>query len=434
ALSMVVLRFTDPRPREAKVPLNIRVGKYEVPIGLMIILVLLLVAAVCNLLTKEVATIGGLTFTAVFFTMFFVSERYHEKQRAGKQHEHLEQFNEKRAEEVSAYSLHILKQYRKLVAIRSPHNLFMLEKALAETDPETTGIVVMTAKLTPMGSDLAPEGEGELDTYDQQLMTAVVERAEKAGKHVTPLIVPTNNPLHAVLTMARDIQANEVIMGASNRYTADEQLEQIAFYWISLHGGNPAPITVRILSRERDMYLDLAGGNRIPKISERKARSVAELRAAGVGVDRVLLLHDGSPANSDLFQAVLTMLDPQVALGIVPVVPPSPPHSVGGGGGGAPLNGRGVVHQDEERARQLGRELQVIALPAPDGLAIVEQASKGQYDLIILPLSGESPSNPLGALDDRGRYIVKNAHCRVLLAAHPVIPEEVVDKTPSRSP
>ena len=45
------------------------------------------------------------------------------------------------------------------------------------------------------------------------------------------------------------------------------------------------------------MYLDLAGGNRIPKISERQARSVAELRAAGVGVDRVLLLHDGTPAR-----------------------------------------------------------------------------------------------------------------------------------------
>ncbi len=425
ALSMVVLRFTDPRPREAKVPLNLRVGKYEVPIGLTIVLVLLLASAVCNLLTKEVATIGGLIFTAVFFTMFLISERYHERKRRGKEHEHLEQFNEKRAEAVTPASLGLNKPYRKLVAIRSPYNLFMLEKALAETDPETTSIVVMTAKHAPLGADLAPEGEAELDTYDQQLMTAVVELAEKAGKQVKPLIVPTNNPLHAVLATARDIQANEVIMGASNRYTADEQLEQIAFYWISLHGGNPPPMTVRILSRERDMYLDLAGGNRIPKISERKARSVAELRAAGVGVDRVLLLHDGSPANSDLFQAVLTMLDPQVALGILPVLP-SPSPSVGGEGKG-PLNGRSVVHQDEERARQLGRELQVISLPASDGPAIVDKASKDQYDLIILPLSEEVPNG----LDERARYIVRNAHCRVFLAAHPTIPNEVVDRTPS---
>ena len=54
---------------------------------------------------------------------------------------------------------------------------------------------------------------------------------------------------------------------------------------------------MRLLSRDRDMYLDLAGGNRIPKISERQARTVAELRAAGVGVDRVLLVHDGTRAQ-----------------------------------------------------------------------------------------------------------------------------------------
>jgi hypothetical protein len=423
-LSMVVLRFKDRSPRPFKVPLNVRIRGVEVPIGLSLVFLIVFLSALANLLTKEVATVSGLIFTTAFLTIFLATERYHEKRRRGVPHEHREQFNQQTTGEATSSSLRLTKQYRKLVAIRSPYNLFMLEKALAEADPETTNIVVMTAKLTPVGSDLLPEGEADLDTYDQQLMTAVVELAEKAGKHVKPLIVPTNNPLHAVLTTAKDIQANEVIMGASNRYTADEQLEQIAFYWISLHGGNPAPLTVRILSRERDMYLDLAGGNRIPTISERKARSVAELRAAGVGVDRVLLLHDGSPASSDLFQAVLTMLDPQVALGIMPVVP----------AGYAPLNGHGVVHQDEERARQLGRELQVVSLPAPDGRAIVEWASKEQYDLIILPLSDESPNNPLGTLDERARYIVGNAHCRVFLAAHPVIPQEVVDKTPSRSP
>jgi nucleotide-binding universal stress UspA family protein len=277
----------------------------------------------------------------------------------------------------------------------------------------------MTAKYVPPG-DL-PLDQPDLDTYDQQLMTAVVQRAEKAGKQVKPLIVPTNNPLHAVLNMAKDLQAHELIMGASNKYTVDEQLEQIAFYWISLHDGHPAPLTVRILSRDRDMYLDLAGGNRIPKISERKARSVAELRAAGVGVDRVMLFHDGSPANSDLFQAVLTMLDPEVVLGIVPMVPP----------GSDPLNGHGIVHQDEERARQLGRELKVIQLKTGTGQEIVERARTDEYDLIILPLPAETPADPLGSLDERAKYVVRRAHCRVFLAATPGIPQEVVDNTPS---
>jgi amino acid transporter/nucleotide-binding universal stress UspA family protein len=422
ALAMVVLRFKDRTPREYKVPLNVKVGNVEVPIGLSLIFLILLFTALLNLFTKEVATVGGILFTVIFFTIFIISERVHEKKRQGERHHHLEQFNQETTPEITPESLGLTKRYRKLVSIRSTQNLFMLEKALAETDPDTTGVVVMTAKvLPPMGTAITPYEQGELDTYDQELMTAVVERAERAGKQVKPLIVPTNNPLHAVLNTAKDLQAHELIMGASNKYTADEQLEQIAFYWISLHGGNPAPLTVRILGRERDMYLDLGGGNRIPKISERRARSVAELRAAGVGVDRVLLLHDGSQASSDLFQAVVTMLDPQVGLTILPVVPP----------GSDPLNGHGVVHQDEERARQLGRQLQVLELPAVDGLTVVSKAREDQYDLIILPLPAETPNDPLGHLDERSRYVVRHAHCRVLLASTPGIPQEVVDKTPS---
>src|SRR5439155_27376915 len=124
-----------------------------------------------------------------------------------------------------------------LVAIRSPHNLFMLEKALAETDPETTSVIVMTAKLVP--DDGGDEVRTGLDVYDQQLMTAVVERAEKAGKKVKPLIVPTNNPLHAILRIAQELRAQEVILGASNKYAADVQLDQVALYWMNLHAGEP---------------------------------------------------------------------------------------------------------------------------------------------------------------------------------------------------
>ena len=83
---------------------------------------------------------------------------------------------------------------------------------------------------------------------------------------------------------------------------------------MSIHGGQPSPLTVRIISRNRDLYFDLAGGNRIPKISERRARNVAELERPAVGADRMLFVHDGSSAGHDLFQAILTTLDPEVSL------------------------------------------------------------------------------------------------------------------------
>src|SRR5262249_43868304 len=153
----------------------------------------------------------------------------------------------------------------------------------------------------------------------------------------------TNNPLHAVLQTAKDIGAQEAVLGASNKFSAEEQIDQISFYWMNLFQTKPPGLTVRILSRDRDVTFDIEGGNRIPKISERQARSVAELRAAGVGIDRVLLAHDGSRASSDLFRSVLTMLDPQVALDLVQVP-----------GEGSP---NGVFQQDREQAQKLGREV-----------------------------------------------------------------------------
>jgi amino acid transporter/nucleotide-binding universal stress UspA family protein len=416
ALSMVVLRFKDKTPREYKVPLNVRVRGVEIPIGLILIFLILLTTAVLNFFTKEVATVSGLVFTAGFLTVFVLSERYHEKRRGPGAHKHTEQFNRQQAQDVSLEALGITKPYRKLVAIRSTQNLVMLEKALSEADPETTATIVMTAKVIPAGD--APSAETvDLDAYDQQLLTAVVGKAEHAGKQVKPLIVQTNNPLHAVLQTAAQLQANELVMGASNKYTADEQLEQLAFYWINMNQGTPTPLTVRLVGADRDMSLDLGGGNRIPKISERRARNVAELRAAGVGIDRVLMLHDGTPGSSDLFQEVLTLIDPQVFLALAPVAPE--------GEEKAPT--ANLIPHDQERARQLGRDVRLVKLGRGDGEEVVRVAKEGQYDLIILGLPVEPPAGQNGRVDARALFVMDRAHCRVFLAAAPLIPREVVD-------
>src|SRR5262249_44273991 len=153
-----------------------------VPIGLCLILLVLLVTAGLNLFTKEVATVSGLIFTGFFFGIFLISERMHEQRRRGARHEHLEQFNKETVEEVSPVALGLAKPYRRLVAIRSTQNLYMLEKTLAVTDPLTTDVVVMTAKVEPVGSGSIPGAD--LDPYDQQLMTVVVQRAERVGKEV----------------------------------------------------------------------------------------------------------------------------------------------------------------------------------------------------------------------------------------------------------
>jgi len=409
ALAMVVLRFKDRSPREYKVPFNVRIGDVEVPIGLGLIFLTLLAAALVNFFTKQVATVGGLAFTGIFLTVFMLSEHFHEKRRKGAAHHHLEQFNQERAQVVTIDSLGLTRKYRKVVAIRSTQNLFMLETALAETDPQTTEVVVMTAKMVQRGSETIGV-PAELDPYDQQLMTAVVQRAEKAGKQVHPLIMMTNNPLHTILQTVRDLQAQEVVVGGSNKFLADEQMEQIAFFWITLNGGETKPLTVRILSRDRDLYFDLGGGNRIPTLSERRARSVEELRAGGVGVDRVLLVHEGTMADNDLFQAVLTMLDPQVRLTVVPVK--EEPE---------------LTRHIREQSEQLKRKIDTLHVDGEPGPALVKLAKEDHYDLIVLGLPQEAPPDQRLKLPAWADHVIQHAHCRVFLASAPNVPQDVAE-------
>src|SRR5262249_18368408 len=157
-------------------------------------------------------------------------------------------------------------------------------------------------------------------------------------------------------------------------YTADEQLDQIAFYWINRCGGEPAPLTVRLLGRDRDVHFDLGGGNRIPKISERQARPGGERRAAGGGVGRGLLFPGNTALGSDVFQAVMTMLDAQVVLEVYPITP---------GLDGNQL----VLQQDAERAQKLGRELTLHEGKGPEPLEeVLKTVKEDRIDLIILSL------------------------------------------------
>ncbi len=409
--SMLVLRFKQPRNREFSVPLNIRWGRFEIPIGLGMVFLVLFFSAIANLLTKTTATKWGVGFTAAFLSVFVATEWFNNRRRRGEQHQHLEQFNRELTEVVTPEVLALSKPYRKLVAIRSPESMYMLEKALTETDPETTDLVVMTASLVH-GSGAEVAEADNLTNYDQQLMTAVVTRAELAGKKVMPLIVPTNNPLYAVLRTAGDLRAQEVVLGASNKYTADDQFDQVALYWMSIHGGEPTPLTVRIISRNRDLCFDLAGGSRIPMISERRARSVAELRAAGVGVGRMLFVHDGSSAGHDLFQAVLTTLDPKVSLTVTRL----------------PLQQNisaqehDIFAEDLERARQLKREVEELTLTREVGPSVIEAARQGSYDLLVLSMNREQLLPEGGADEHWTEYVIRHATCLVFLAVPPPIP------------
>jgi amino acid transporter/nucleotide-binding universal stress UspA family protein len=416
-MAMLILRFTRPRHRDYEVPFNIRFGRFDLPIGITLIFLVLATAAICNLLTKEVATITGVAFTAGFYGVFWLSELAHRRRlgAAADHHEHLEQFNEQHADTLSVESLHLTKPYRKLVAIRSPYNLAMLERCLAETDPETTEVVVMTASVLPQGSgDLQPQ----ISVRDRQLLTAVVNLAEHAGKPVIPLIVPTNEPFYALAQTAKTIGAQELIMGPSNKYRPEDQLDQVALYWLNVCGAKPEPLSIRVLGKDRDVRLDIAGGSQIPKqgaAAAETAQLLSELRKSWHGVERLLLAYDGSPLSADFLDTVMSFLDPAIAVTLIDVAEDdATPERFG------PIEeAKDMVERGAERARALGRHVEYRVARGEPGPEIVRAAVEGKFDAIFMSLRGVYRRGDTTAFASNTRYVLENAPCRVILGFAP---------------
>jgi nucleotide-binding universal stress UspA family protein len=224
------------------------------------------------------------------------------------------------------------------------------------------------------------------------------------------------------MSTAKSLGVQELIVGASNKFTTEEQLDQMAFYWISIHGGEQAPLTIRILSRSWDVHYDVNGGSRIPRISERKARTVAELRAAGVGVRRVLMVHDNTPHSSDVFDAVLTALDPDVVFDLVLL-------SDGGATSRRATTSNRSLLQDIERGQKIGREIAVHSVPEDPGPEIARLALEKDYDLVVLDTPMQT--NGTMVLSAWQQYVCNHASCSVCLFSLPAIPREVVDSTPT---
>jgi amino acid transporter len=416
ALSMLVLRFKEPGHREYEVPFNFKIGKYDVPAGILMIFLVLGAAAVLNFMTKEVATIAGVIFTVALFLVFSGFERlHHGKSRTmGEAHTHLEQFNQSQTEQVSPEALGLTKPYRKLVAIRSPNNLAMLEKCLNETNVDTTDVIVMTASVLPQGS---ADKSAPITDEDRTLLTAVVTLAEHSGKPVHPLIVPTNEPFFAMTQTAKAIGAQELIMGASHKFDPDAQLDQVAFYWMQVCHEKPTPLTIRVLGRDRDARLDVAGGSQIPVLVDEnvaKNQLLQELRQSWHGIKKLLVAYDGSPLSQDFLDTVIGFIDVGIEITLIDVAEGVPAQMVVKSD-----EAQNVLRIGSERARELGRHVELLIAHGDPGEEIVKAATDGHFDAIFMSLRGDYRRKDTMVLATNTSYILAHAPCRVILGFPP---------------
>jgi len=141
----------------------------------------------------------------------------------------------------------------------------------------------------------------------------------------------------------------------------------------------------------------------------------------------VLMVHDNTPRASDVFDAVLTALDPEVTFDLM--------HVAAAAANGSGETARNHLLHDVERARKVGREVTVHTVSDDLGPETVRLALERDYDLVVLDSLMSSEGEVI--LSPWQQYIGNHAACPVCLFSMPAIPREVVDSTPSatiRSP
>ena len=260
ALSVLLLRFKNTSPRGYKVPFNIRFGKTEIPVGLGLITIVLFLLACINVLTKQIATVSGIIFTLVFFTMFALTERYNQRRRVGA-HQELEQFRLDFSEEVSSATVNV-RPGNILVAVRNPIHLEHLEKTLEKTDTRKVDIVALSVHRVTQ----AASGEHDIDADqifsgpETEVFTKAVTLAEKAGKHIELLAVAGTDPWVAMVQTAQKLQSARIVTGLSPHFAENpaEQGQVVGAAWEQLPLPRPSiSLEIVLPDPNKSLYFNL---------------------------------------------------------------------------------------------------------------------------------------------------------------------------------
>ena len=233
-LAMLVLRWKFRGERGSKVPLNLRIGKVEIPVGLISVFLVLFSTAIVNLFTKSVATVSGIIFAAVFFVIFSLSERDNKRRHDLATSQMKEHFQLEHQDNVGREALDI-RPGAVVVTMRDSAAPFALKWALTHTNTDDQDIVVLAARMMGVGGpEYVDASEQLFSEHEQMLFTKAVSVAESFGKHISLLVVPAGDVFAALVQTANSLDAAAVVSGLSTKLTAQEQAYHLGQAWEAL--------------------------------------------------------------------------------------------------------------------------------------------------------------------------------------------------------
>jgi amino acid transporter len=234
SLAMLVLRLKYHGERGWKVPPNLRIGKIEIPIGLLSVFLVLLSVAIVNLFTKSVATVSGLVFAASFFIIFSISERENLRKHALTARQMKDHFQLEHQDTVSRESAAI-RSGGVMVTMRDAANPFALKWTLSRTNTDEQDVVVISVRMMGVGGPEYLSAEQQsFSEHEQMIFTKAVSVAESFGKKVSLLVVPAGDVFAALVQGANSLEMDSVVSGISSKMTAEDQAFHMGQAWEQL--------------------------------------------------------------------------------------------------------------------------------------------------------------------------------------------------------
>jgi hypothetical protein len=234
SLAMLVLRWKYHGERGWKVPPNIRIGKTEIPLGLISVFLVLLSTALTNLFTKSVATVSGIAFAAVFFIIFTLSERDNMRKHALTARQMKDHFQLEHQDTISRESVAI-RPGGTMVTMRDAANPFALKWTLARTPTDDQDVVVLSVRIMGVGGpEFLSADQQSFSEHEQMLFTKAISVAESFGKKVSLLVVPAGDIFAALAQSANNLEVDSVVSGISTKMTAEEQAFHLGQAWEAL--------------------------------------------------------------------------------------------------------------------------------------------------------------------------------------------------------
>jgi amino acid transporter len=255
SLGVLVLRYQR-HDQEYKMPLNVKLGGIEIPIGLGVTTLILFLVGIANLFSKRIATIYGVSFTIVLYLLFLISERINASKKT-EQRTDLEKFNLDHQAQVSGLTLRA-RPGCVLVAVRDYGRMWHLERVLEKTNLRRQDIVVLTVRQFSTGdAEYGLRDDQVFAGYEQELFSHVVSTAEKQGKSVELLVVPAVDPFIAMVQTASNLRAARLVTGVSARMSSEDLAQRIGLAWEQLPPPRH-PFSLEVIAPDRpSAYVNL---------------------------------------------------------------------------------------------------------------------------------------------------------------------------------